>query len=443
MICDLTVSDDPVSTIAPLHPAAGGLTASINTLHPRYPHAKNVSLKCTFESSSEVKRCHNNLCYLSLSCQQDTADDISQSQVTLCSPETSIGIETEQKSIFTLLLEQVAVAVSSGNEPTVEDCLTFLKIFHPELSSDWLRTKAQRTKLLKDAKLRVLRDLLPFKIKSKDRAAEFSQNFEKFMTSCNSLDFAPLKRKASSMTVPFMFPENFHTHKKWPCLVRPDKFNGSSFNICYHMRGQLLHYSYAKKDIKMVYSHVQVSHFKYLKYPNDIVNTETLKAEIHDHGPAVSTSYKQAQGTCTENDYPLIIGWETREVQGEVWILRIPSKGNKDFYVAFGTCQIEEKVMIPFEDLTTKKWQLGRYLKTSETNDSWKTGTAFMLRANIQIFINMCKVLEVTKASELLAKKVEFHVFSGTNIADSRTVYLHDFEIIGDLDIKIHLKSTA
>jgi hypothetical protein len=191
------------------------------------------------------------------------------------------------------------------------------------------------------------------------------------------------------------------------------------------MRGQLCHHSYTGSDIKII--RTGGSQFKALEYlDQNEVNTETIKEQISVHGPVVSRSFMPHTGNCSDSDYPILCGWETLPVQGEVWIVRTQKGGDTEFKVAFGTLSIELDIAIPVTDAKNEEWQPGYYLETD--GNEWKGWTGMNYNIQISKFMKLWRALGATSASDLLKKKLIFHFYSDNLKADSVAAYINDFE---------------
>jgi len=336
-----------------------------------------------------------------------------------------------------LILRQVSSVVHlENNEDT---CLNLLKIFHPELKFEDIKSKSARSKYFKEVKLRVHPDKHEENLK--EEATKVFKKLSSFIDQSENLQFLePLRKKAKTTNIrESNYPPSFHVEKKWQFLknIRTAYHSPSSATICYCMRGQIIHHGFTERCIWIRYLPSLQDHFNSLTFVSKKDISEEIKREIMSSGPVVSRSYKSPKGR-NDNDFPIIMGWELNDVQGEVWIMRIPSLDlTKDFYVAFDTCEIEVDIVIPTHDLSLCRWQQGVFLAINNFNE-WSSGKASFAELTLDKFVSFWGELGVKKASELVQKSVEFEVYNGITMANSRRARVTDFERVDAAHVKIY-----
>lgn len=155
-------------------------------------------------------------------------------------------------------------------------------------------------------------------------------------------------------------------------------------------------------------------------------------------GPVLSRSYMPPTGECTGRDYPIIIGWDVQDVQGEVWLARLPSWGDRVFEIAFFTCNIEDDIAIPRENMEYTKWQKGAYLNVGMgVNDSsWRKWSSFTRILTVAEFMHFWKELGGKSVAELHGHKKNIEVYSEKHV-NSRTAYLTDVQFVDTSSVQI------
>ena len=352
-------------------------------------------------------------------------------------------------SIFAgLFLRSVDQALRPN--PTVDDCLNLFKIFKPDITLPSLRSVSRRSSIWKEIKLRTHPDKHPG---LKTEAEAVFKKLDGFILKCENMDFhygskvdsgatveKPLKRPKLSK-----FPDKFHVEQKWAGALKDKSYlwnkSKTSYDVCENIRGQIIHYGFTRRNIGII--RIGGSSFKALTYPEtNVIDIDAIKEEISNNGPVVSRSYLPHIGTCQENEYPVIIGWDTLPVQGEVWLVRTQKSGDQEFSVAFSTLSIEKDIAIPTSDTKNEEWQSGVYLPVS--GEEWKSWSSLCKTMKIaDFFVLAAQLLIVELLSQRLlngsVKKKYIEVHSEGCKAYSRKSYLVDFEYFSDTTVKVHI----
>ena len=332
--------------------------------------------------------------------------------------------------------------------PTSEDALSFFKLLYIEdITMEDINTKYKRSARWTEAK----RKLHPDKhVANQDLANTVFQKLESFQKKCENLEFLEESsfsqfgrkkmRKELERTNNSSQPVTLNLFRRPMFAVHDQSIfcNGNhSGALCYNMRGQMWHFGATGRVIGLFYKPDIIHGFKSLTYPGTTVNVETIKTEISERGPVLSRSYLPHAGVCEQGDHPVIIGWEVQDVQGEVWIVRVPNRGNKNIHVAFGTCNIEHDLAIPVANLSDTQWQPGAYLALPGEWKVWKKWPSFELTLTMAEFTTLWRSLGVKSALELCTKKPQFEAFRSGKRSYSRRSYISDFQLLDDSKIKV------
>ena len=179
--------------------------------------------------------------------------------------------------------------------------------------------------------------------------------------------------------------------------------------------------------------------FKTIFKPDSLRTTEMIKEEIINHGPVLSRSY-YVPGI-GKSDFPVIMGWETKSIEGEGWVVRIPSKDNKDYFIAMGTCNIEDDIVIPKDDLRNTKWQSGAYLSVSglDLKFSCLYETYAVKLSHVQ-FMQFWGMSGENSMKDLFMHGSQFEVYDN-EIFTSRKARIEDCQYINQstVEIQFHL----
>ena len=354
-----------------------------------------------------------------------------------------------------IILNQVDAALSES--PKESDCLNLFKIFNPKLELKDISAKTSRLELWKEVKVRIHPD--KHNKENQKKATTIFQKLSAFISACEGLSFS-LKRRRSedveernlkiSKPVKSSFPPQFHVHSKW---------NGSSYkkwhsffdysysvnendsaSLCYNMRGQICHFGSTSRNIGVQYKMNRMTDFRTIYKPDTLRTTEMIKEEIVNHGPVLSRSYNVPN--MEESDYPVIMGWETKVVGGEGWLVRIPSQGKMEHFIAMGTCNIEDDIAIPNDDLRKKKWQPGAYLSVPDINlkssspysYSCKNKTAKLSHSK---FIRLWGMSGKKSVKEMFSYSTEFEVFNN-ELCASHKARIEDCLYLDESAVEIH-----
>jgi hypothetical protein len=133
----------------------------------------------------------------------------------------------------------------------------------------------------------------------------------------------------------------------------------------------------------------------------------------------------------------VLVGWTVQDVQGEVWVAKIPSRGNKDFYIAFGTCNVEDDIVVPSVDVRGLEWQEGPYFRSGFQGNSWKTSWQHVVvTITLERFTELWKSLKVSSVAQLLKDQPQIEVFKDWKV-ECKKGKITDFELLEDSMIKV------
>ena len=118
-------------------------------------------------------------------------------------------------------------------------------------------------------------------------------------------------------------------------------------------------------------------------------------------------------------------------------VVQLPNLGEKEFHIAFGTCAIEDEILVVKEgNLKNVELVSGIYM-SGFLADGWKTWPGLTASRSFAVASTMCKKGGIKKMSDLLAKlEVELH---GAIKADSRRENITAVEFVDD-DSQIKLR---
>lgn len=340
-----------------------------------------------------------------------------------------------------LILRQVKDLITVDS-PTTESAFGVLNIFTPLSSVADIQTAAARKRLWNAVKLGIHPDKQHET--NKTEATLIFQSLDKFIAKCEKLlyrsEVTPprqkKRQKVASKFPPYFNVETMDFLHGFAPILRA--CNYSSACLVHNMRGQMWHHGFTKKNIGLFFYEELAAYFKSLDCRlHGTISTETIKEEIIKNGPVLSRSYRPHSGECKENDYPVIVGWELQPVQGEVWLARIPSKGNEIFTIAFSTCDIEEDIAVPSDDPSNTAWQTGPYFSFHGTANDWKTWPSFTYRLSITEFMTFWQQFKTKQSMKhFIDKTAIFHVYNDLK-ADSREAYITDIEFVDVDNVKI------
>lgn len=121
------------------------------------------------------------------------------------------------------------------------------------------------------------------------------------------------------------------------------------------------------------------------------------------------------------------------------------SEKDNDLYIAFGSCDIEDDVAVPAEDLANMRWQNGPYLEPGfPANKDWITWTRFSTYLSWHDYLTFLGSFDDGSFLNLVQKKKTFEVYLQGKYSHSRRAYITDFEVvkgkISDNSFENHVK---
>eukprot|EP00039_Didymoeca_costata_P032460 m.37896 g.37896 ORF g.37896 m.37896 type:complete len:353 (+) comp9368_c0_seq1:199-1257(+) len=329
-----------------------------------------------------------------------------------------------------LFLNSVELSLEIVN-PDCIDFLRFFKIFRNDVCMKDIDTEAARNKLweLADSQCHPSK----YSDACKAKAAAVSNKIKEFKSKSQGVSFnsdeTPCKKKIKlepqQLTLskhPKAYDCTVHGNLK--ALKKKEYFSTTSAKLCYHMRGQFIHRKLTGRNITEAYE-TTLEDFRKLQTKGGSPDIEAIKDEIVENGPVLSRSFRLQSRQISDTDYPVIIGWEEQEMQGDVWVVQTPKHKSKKLHIAMGTCEIEDDIVIPKENPRDIRWQEGEYFLIEHKSDEWKNWGGIVAKKSAENILNFCGKLGGDSVTDLSIKKVQFEVYN-KRFADSKRAFFKD-----------------